>query len=645
MIKLFVPGRLCLFGEHTDWAGHYRTMNADVAPGAAIVTGIEQGIYAEVEKSSLFEVQSVATEIEGQWQDFACRMDEQELKRIAKSGSFFCYCAGVASYMLEWYKVGGVRIKIKSMSLPMKSGLSSSAAICVLVARAFNLLYNLNLNTLGEMNIAYVGELRTSSRCGRLDQACAFGVKPSLMTFDGDEIEVQTLNVKKPLYWVFADLCGEKNTVKILRDLNKAYPFASTEEEQREHDALGVLNQDIINRAIKYMAEGDVEQLGRLMTEAEELFNSHVTPMCPSELEAPKLRAALADPNILPLVYGGKGVGSHGDGSVQFLARSIDCQQQLVDYLNAQGMKAYPLTIKPVHTVRRAIIPVAGFGTRLYPATRAMKKDFFPIPCPDGMVRPVILILLEELVQSGIEEICLVLGSEDERRLYADFFERPISDDHLNKLSKEAQEYENHILDIGKRLRYVYQRDKRGFGHAVYQAAGFARNEPVLLMLGDTLYRSLTNKPCALQLIEEYERYNCLIVGLYPVALNDVSHFGIMSGVWEDKDERILNVTTINEKPTAAYAEEFLSVRNSMGTREYCSVFGQYILTPEVFEQLAADIKKADEEGTSREIELTSALEAVRSRVGMMGVRLYSQRFDMGNPAALVDTVAKFSHL
>ena len=53
-MKLFVPGRLCLFGEHTDWAGHYRTMNADIAPGAAIVTGIEQGIYAEVEKSSIF---------------------------------------------------------------------------------------------------------------------------------------------------------------------------------------------------------------------------------------------------------------------------------------------------------------------------------------------------------------------------------------------------------------------------------------------------------------------------------------------------------------------------------------------------------------------------------------------------------------
>ena len=295
--------------------------------------------------------------------------------------------------------------------------------------------------------------------------------------------------------------------------------------------------------------------------------------------------------------------------------------------------------------MRRAIIPVAGFGTRLYPATRALKKDFFPIPCPDGMVRPVILILLEELILSGIEEICLVLGGEEERQLYADFFERPLSDDHLRKLPKVYQEYENRIHDIGKRLRYVYQREKRGFGHAVYQAAEFARNEPVLLMLGDTLYRSLTNKPCALQLIEEYELYNRLVVGLYPVALNDVSHFGIMTGVWEDKDERILNVSTVYEKPTSNYAEEYLGVRGSMGNREYCSVFGQYILTPEVFKQLEEDIRQADAEGSQKEIELTSALEAVRSRSGMIGVRLYSQRFDMGNPAALVDTITKFSHL
>ena len=643
MLKLFVPGRLCLFGEHTDWAGHYRTMNADIVPGASIVTGIEQGIYAEVEKSTIFEMHSDAAELADVWRDFSCRMSEQELKRVAKSGSFFSYCAGVASYMLEWYKVGGVRIRITEMTLPMKSGLSSSAAICVLVARAFNLLYNLNLNTLGEMNIAYVGELRTSSRCGRLDQACAFGVKPNLMTFDGDEIEVKSLNVKKTLYWVFADLCAEKDTIKILSDLNKAYPFATTEEEKNLHKALGEWNLKMVKKATEYLATGDAESLGKLMTDAEAMFDKYVAPMS-SALWAPRLHQVLKDPNIQPLIWGGKGVGSHGDGSVQFLARSAEDQQQLVDYLNAQGMKAYPLTLNPVHTVRKAIIPVAGFGTRLYPATRSLKKDFFPIPCADGMVRPVILILLEELVKSGVEEICLVLGSEEERILYTEFFERPLSEEHLRKLNKEAQEYENRILDIGKRLRYVYQREKRGFGHAVYQAMEFTGGEPVLLLLGDTLYRSQTNKPCALQLIERYERYNQLMVSIHPIPLAEVSHYGILSGVWEDKDNTILNVSVMHEKPKASYSEEFLGVRNKDGEKEYYSVFGQYILTPEVFVQLEVDVQKADAEGdTTREIELTAALEAVRQKSGMIGVRLKGIMYDMGNPNALRNCVRYFS--
>ena len=642
MVKLFVPGRLCLFGEHTDWAGHYRTMNADIAPGAAIVTGIEQGIYAEVERSSVFELYSEASEMADVWQDFSCRMDEAELKRIAKSGSFFCYCAGVASYMLEWYKVGGVRIRITSMTLPIKSGLSSSAAICVLVARAFNLLYNLNLNTLGEMNIAYLGELRTSSRCGRLDQACAFGVKPNLMTFDGDEIEVRSLNVRKHLFWVFADLCAEKDTIKILSDLNKAYPFPTTDAERAEHEALGQQNLDIVDRAIKYMAEGDAEALGRLMTEAEALFDAKVAPMSPA-LISPKLHSVLQDPKIQPMIWGGKGVGSHGDGSVQFLARNEEAQRQLVDYLNDHGMKAYMLTLKPVHTVRRAIIPVAGFGTRLYPATRALKKDFFPIPCPDGLVRPVILILLEELVKSGIEEICLVLGSEEERQLYADYFERPLPEEHLRKLNAEAQEFENHILDIGKRLHYVYQREKRGFGHAVYQAAQFAHNEPVMLLLGDTIYRSESNKPCALQLIEEYERYNSLMVSIHSIPLSEVSHYGILHGIWEDKEQSVLNVNVMQEKPKSSYAEEFLGVRNKDGEKEYYSVFGQYILTPEVFAQLHEDIMQREIDGDHvSEIELTSALEAVRQRSGMMGIRLKGRMYDMGNPSALSRCVKEY---
>ena len=631
---------MCLFGEHTDWAGKYRTMNADIVPGASIVTGIEQGIYAVVEKSSIFEMYSEAPEISEVWQDFSCRMNEQELKGVAKSGSFFSYCAGVASYMLEWYHVGGVKITLKRMTLPMKSGLSSSAAICVLVARAFNQIYKLNLNTMGEMNIAYVGELRTASRCGRLDQACAFGVKPNLMTFDGDEVEVKTLNVKKHLYWVFADLCAEKDTIKILRDLNKGYPFASNEMEEREQKALGEDNQRIINLAIEYMAKGDVEALGKLMNGAQALFDTAVAPMCPEELSSPKLHEVLRDPVIQPWVYGGKGVGSQGDGSIQFLAKDKECQQKLIDYLNSQGMKAYPLTLKPVHTVRKAIIPVAGFGTRLYPATRALKKDFFPIPDKDGMVKPVILILLEELIQSGIEEICLVLGSEEERLLYRDFFETPLAENHLNKLNSDMQEYENRILTIGKKLRYVYQKEKLGFGHAVYQGADFANNEPVLLMLGDTLYRTDSNKPCALQLIEKYEEYNKLMVSIHSVPLAEVSHYGILSGTWEDKNESVLNISMMTEKPKASFAEEYLAVRCKNDKRKYMSVFGQYILTPEVFEQLRKDIENNTDK--NREIELTTALDKVREQSGMIGVQLQGRMYDMGNYNALIKCVTEY---
>ena len=176
------------------------------------------------------------------------------------------------------------------------------------------------------------------------------------------------------------------------------------------------------------------------------------------------------------------------------------------------------------------------------------------------------------------------------------------------------------------------------------QAVEFANNEPVVLLLGDTLYRSQSNKPCALQLIEQYERYNQLMVSIHPIPLGEVSHYGILSGVWEDKENMHLNVSVMHEKPKASYAEEFLGVRNKEGEKEYYSVFGQYILTPEVFAQLEEDIKKADEEGDkTREIELTAALEAVRQKSGMMGIRLKGTMYDMGNPTALRNCVRYFS--
>ncbi len=637
-LQLFVPGRLCLFGEHSDWAGLQRTINADIIPGRAIVTGIEQGIYGTARKNKTFRIFSKLDVFERE--SFECEMELSKLRQTARQGGFFSYVAGVASYMSEWYHVGGVEIEITDMTLPIKSGLSSSAAICVMVARAFNELYGLQLNTMGVMNIAYLGEQRTPSRCGRLDQACAFGVNPVCMTFDGNEIEVDRIRVKKELHYVFADLMAGKDTVKILGDLNKSYPFPQTEADRRLHEALGEDNQEITRRAQEYIADGESEKLGALMTQAQELFDEKVAPLCPQELTAPVLHATLRDEHIRRLTFGGKGVGSQGDGTIQFLARDADTQRELVRYLEQEkGMHAYALTLKPKSAVRKAIIPVAGFGTRLYPETRGVKKEFCPVVDRDGLVKPVILVLLEELDEIEMEEICLVINSE-ERQVYEDYFFRPLPEEHYRKLPKQMQAYEDKIRRIAGKLRFQVQEEQLGFGHAVYQCMEYAAGEPVMLLLGDTIYQSRTGVPCTGQLLEAYRRYGQSMVAVHSVPLGEVVHYGIFAGAWENKEQTVMRVTAIAEKPKCEYAKDFLAVANRKAPENYYAAFGAYILTHEVFERLGEMVEQNVRSGG--EIQLTDALIYVREKYGMLGFVPDGESFDIGNAKAYRDTVSRF---
>lgn len=638
-IELFVPGRLCLFGEHSDWAGLNKNMNANIVPGCAIVTGVEQGIYGTARKDNLFRITSSLPEYEGA--SFSCEMDMNKLRDTAKDGGFFSYVAGVASYMCEWYHVGGMHLEITKMDLPMKSGLSSSAAICVMVAKAFNQLYNLHLNTLGIMNMAYWGEQRTPSRCGRLDQACAFGVNPVAMTFDGNELDVDRIRVGKPLYYVFADLMAGKDTVKILADLNRAYPFPHNDMERILHEALGADNQAITQKAMTYISQGDSVSLGALMIEAQQLFDQKIAPMCPEELTAPVLHSVLNDEKVKSLTYGAKGVGSQGDGTVQFLAKDASSQSLLIDYLQKErGMTAYSLTLKPSSAVRKAIIPVAGFGTRLYPETRGVKKEFCPVIDTDGLVKPAILVLLEELDAIEIEEICLILNTE-EKTYYEDFFFKPLSEEHYDKLPKQMKEYEDKIMRIGKKLRFAYQEEQKGFGHAVYQASDFAGDEPVLLLLGDTIYQSSTNIPCTKQLIDAYEKYNQPMVAVHSIPLSDVIHYGIFSGTWENKEETILKLTDIAEKPDTVYAKEYLGVRSRQNPANYYAAFGSYILTRDVFSRLEEAIKN-NIVGAKGEVELTDALAYVCKNKGMMAYVTKGSSFDLGNAEAYRHTITHF---
>ena len=637
IIKLFVPGRLCLLGEHSDWAGMHRMVNAEVPPGYAIVSGIEQGIYATAEPSEKFVVESTLPIFHDD--SFESEMDTGQLLSVARQGGFFSYVAGVAAYINDNYSVSGLKITVTEMDLPIHSGLSSSAAICVLVARAFNQIYHLKMNTKGEMQAAFRGEQKTPSRCGRLDQACAYGVKPVLMEFDGMEVNSRQLDIGATFYWLIADLSSHKDTVKILSDLNKCYPFATNEKERRVHEALGRDNEAVIRQAIEYLKNGDAPALGALMNRAQALFDEKISPACPDELRAPILHSVLRDETIRNWIYGGKGVGSQGDGTVQFLCKDIFSREQLARYLTEEkGMPSFSLTLKPGQSVKRAIIPVAGFGTRLYPATKAVKKDFMPLIDKDGNVKPALLILLEQLEEAGIEQICLVIG-EDEQAAYDHLFQT-LEEEHLWKLNDEKRAYEERIAQLGKKITYVYQRERLGFGHAVYQCRAFTKNEPVLLLLGDKVYQSDSEDNCSRQLIRAFEQCGKTMVSIHEVSEGAVMHYGILHGQWDNSEETLLKADQICEKPTREYARDCLKVISAGKGGQYYAVFGQYVLTPAVFAELESNIR--NDQMAEGEFQLTDALEQVREKFGLYGFKPDGKSFDLGLPEAYRETIWMF---
>lgn len=628
-MELFVPGRLCIMGEHSDWAGKYRSTNNDIEKGYAIVTGIEEGIYARVSISEKFKIENKITH-----NSFQCEMDYDKLKSIAEEGGYWSYAAGVAACVKEQFNIGGIEVVITKTTIPEKKGLSSSAAICVLVARAFNQLYNLHLNIIGEMNLAYLGEITTPSRCGKLDQACAYGKKPILMIFDGDRIEVKNIKVQKKLHFVFADLNSKKDTIKILADLNRSFPFPISDMDKTVHKGLGANNKKIVLDSIQCMESGDVEGLGKLMKKAQENFDQNVAIACPEELTAPVLHKVLNDQYINELSYGIKGVGSQGDGTVQVLARNSEAQKLIKKYFEKKlHMSAYELTIDETKPIKKAIIPVAGNGTRMYPITKCIKKAFLPIVDSDGIIKPVILSLIEELVDAGIEEIALIIDESDQKD-YDKLFHDPLTNEVVAKLSPELLEYESKILKIGKKITYIYQKEKLGLGHAVSLCDEFANKEPVLLVLGDQLYKSSIHKSCTEQFLKNFSETNKLSVSVCEVDLDDVSRYGILCGKINDGED-FFEVRKMVEKPDKSIAKEeyYTKFHNE---KKYYAVFGEYILTEDVFKLLKRNIKNNKKE--HGEFQITSVLDEVREKNGMIAFIPKGKMLDVGNVQAYKNT-------
>jgi len=638
IMKLFVPGRICLFGEHSDWAGGYRRINAEIEKGYTLICGTDQGIFAEAEAHPTSLV-ITSTTPEGQTcGPYEIPMQPKALFDEAQKGGFWSYIAGVAYQALTNYHVRGLVLNNFKTDLPIKKGLSSSAAICVLTARAFNRIYDLKLTVRGEMELAYQGEITTPSRCGRMDQGCAFGNRPVLMVFDGDRLDTTELQVKKDLHFVVVDLQARKDTLEILNRLNRSYPVAENEVEHGVQELLGPVNKRIVGQAIEALKQADGARLGDLMEEAQAFFDRYATPACPEELEAPVLHRVLGYEPLKPHIFGGKGVGSQGDGTAQFLARSEPDQQAVIEILQRDlGLPALKLTLRPSLKVRRAVIPAAGFGTRLFPATKATKKELFPIIDRDGIAKPAILLIVEEALEAGIEEIIIIV-QENDLEEFRSFFKSQITIENFNKLPRNFQDYSRRILDMGRHVTFVLQTAQEGFGHAIYCTREAVGNEPFLLMLGDHLYRSNTEKSCAQQLLEAYQLHGFNLVGLRRTPEDQIANFGTVAGVWIEQ-ELVLNVTEFAEKPTTDYARSNLRVPG-LPEHEYLTVFGQYIIKPQIFEYLEEHIKNNVRE--RGEFQLTSALDRLRQEDGFLGLIMDGKRFDIGLPEYYLETLKNY---
>lgn len=254
--------------------------------------------------------------------------------------------------------------------------------------------------------------------------------------------------------------------------------------------------------------------------------------------------------------------------------------------------------------VRKAIIPAAGLGTRFLPATKAMPKEMLPI-----IDKPTIQFIVEEAVQSGIEDIIIVTGKG--KRAIEDHFDMAYElEQHLLEKGKLELYHKvlepSHIIDI----HYIRQKEPKGLGHAVWCARNFIRDEPFAVLLGDTFVQA--EVPCLKQMINRFNRYKSSVLGVQRVWPESVSSYGIVDG--NKLQEGFYSVDRLVEKPKPEAAPSNLAM------------IGRYILTPEIF-----DILEHQQAGVGQEIQLTDAISKLNEQEAVYACEIEGIWHDVGD--------------
>lgn len=266
-------------------------------------------------------------------------------------------------------------------------------------------------------------------------------------------------------------------------------------------------------------------------------------------------------------------------------------------------------------TIKKAIIPAAGLGTRFLPATKAMPKEMLPI-----VDKPTIQYIVEEAIAAGIEDILIVTGKG--KRSIEDHFD-------------SAWELEHNLINNGKfedlkkvkesanvEIHYIRQKEALGLGHAIWCARKFIGNEPFAVLLGDDIVKS--EQPCIKQLINQYEKVQSSVIGIMQVEDKDIHKYGIINPI--NTNSNLMEVRQFIEKPTLVEAPSNLAI------------IGRYILTPEIFPFL-----EEKQIGKGGEIQLTDAIEKLNSEQKVYGYEFEGKRYDVGEKLGFIKTTIDFA--
>ncbi len=287
--------------------------------------------------------------------------------------------------------------------------------------------------------------------------------------------------------------------------------------------------------------------------------------------------------------------------------------------------------------VRKAVITAAGRGTRQYPASSAVQKEMITLVDRDGLTKPTLQLIVEECVESGIDEICIVVSPGGDRAL-RDYFARMDDATARAYRGKDWAILESERLgSLGERITYVAQDQPLGFGHAVLQAKGFVGDEPFVLLLGDHVYISDVRDRCVLQLVKTFEKFGLdALTGVQPTIERLLYLFGTIRGTPVELDEGIFRAELIIEKPAISVAREQL-VTPGLPAGNYLTHFGIHVFGPGIFDSIQHLIDYDVKE--NNEYQFTSAQEHLRAGGARYWTQIVrGQRYDTGIPYGLMET-------